>query len=349
MNSLQFTVWVTTECNLECTYCYERTRKNKDYISNDTVKNLVQFIAQRCIDEQSQKCMVHFHGGEPLLAYQSIYEIVTQLKELLSHKVEINFSITTNGTLLKSDIDEFLIQNFQTISVSLDGNRSSHDSYRKFRSGKGSHDIVVTNLLRLISKNSFIRIRMTITSYNVDHFYENIVYLLQSGFIYISPAIDLFDDMWTIEKVQILMDEIDRIKEFLKLNVDVPLSIDLINNHIYEMNGCGGGKYNFNIDVYGDIYPCTFSVGQEQFKIGDIFHGVDDQKLKMLENLNMQQVKDCIGCIYYKNCITSNCKIINYILTGDSAKASPIICAIENLKLRCILMDKNQIDIIGGT
>ena len=92
---------------------------------------------------------VSFFGGEPTLRSLEI----SQLMESLSKKYNnIEYTITTNGTLLKPNLIESFKNHNVTVSVSIDGKKNIHDTYRKFHNGIGSYDIISSNY-KLLKKS----------------------------------------------------------------------------------------------------------------------------------------------------------------------------------------------------
>lgn len=61
--------------------------------------------------------------------------------------------MTTNGTLMTEDVIEFLVKYEFNLMISLDGDKKSHDINRRFKTGKGSFDIILENLSRLKAYN----------------------------------------------------------------------------------------------------------------------------------------------------------------------------------------------------
>lgn len=333
--SLKFTIWVTTDCNMKCKYCYEGNDKQKFYMDKHTAESTVEYLTKQLKVLDVKSCIVHFHGGEPLLAFDIIQYIMGKLEKDLPRNIDVHYSITTNASILNGTIKRFLLDKFHTISVSIDGNQKSHDSMRIFHDGRGTHEIALKNSISLAGERKSLRIRMTITPENVADLSENIIFLVNMGFTYISPQIDLFNKTWTEEHISRLEQELINAAHYLKDTDKSFLSINLVNrNRVYSMDACTGGMYSFNIDPAGKIFPCTFTVGKDEFIIGNIFNGLYKEKISEIQEINKQDVQGCFGCSYYKYCVTSMCKLVNKCITGDFLKASPILCAIENLKLR---------------
>ncbi|MBH8007070.1 radical SAM protein, partial [Clostridioides difficile] len=115
-------------------------------------------VAKRSIDyliknsSQLNEVSVGFYGGEPLLEFDLIKQIVEYVKVVGEGK-EIYFNLTTNATLFNEEIIEFFVKNNITTMISLDGGKEIHDKSRKFaNTGEGSHDVVLKNVRYIKNK-----------------------------------------------------------------------------------------------------------------------------------------------------------------------------------------------------
>jgi len=153
---------VTSECNLRCKYCVF-SGNYKGFRTHSTFKMSLE-TALRAIDmyfkyldigsiyNPQREPTIGFYGGEPLLNFKLIRDIVNYVKENYSKEYQTSFTITTNGTLLAGEIIDFLLLNNFSIFVSLDGPREEHDRNRVYPNGKGSFDVVMSNLKKLCKR-----------------------------------------------------------------------------------------------------------------------------------------------------------------------------------------------------
>lgn len=148
------TFQVTDSCNLECTYCcygelYENVEKiyNKS-LSPKAAKKLIDYLIPYWESDYNvaygSDINVSFYGGEPLLNFSFIEEIVAYCKGLKLRDTRITFQMTTNAVLLDQYID-FLVENDFTILISLDGDQK-HNGYRKVKGGMPAYDQIVNNI-----------------------------------------------------------------------------------------------------------------------------------------------------------------------------------------------------------
>src|SRR2546426_12657182 len=85
---------------------------------------------------------VTFFGGKSLMNFPVVRKTIdyARAKAHAAGKY-IDFSLTTNATLLTPAIIDYLSENNVGVTVSLDGNREQNDSLRVFENGRGSYDI----------------------------------------------------------------------------------------------------------------------------------------------------------------------------------------------------------------
>lgn len=110
----KITLQVTQGCNFRCKYCIyseETNQKQRSHsqesMSLETAKEAIDFLLEHSID--SKNINISFYGGEPLLAFDLIKDIVDYVEDLFKGK-KISYNITSNGTLLDEEKIQFLIE-----------------------------------------------------------------------------------------------------------------------------------------------------------------------------------------------------------------------------------------------
>jgi uncharacterized protein len=295
----------------------------------NTANKTASFIRDYVRKGKIVECDIHFHGGEPLLNYEIIDSIFSNLNSLNGCK--FNYSLTTNATLLTKPIVNQLEKYYNTISISLDGKQVTHDFNRKSIDGKGTFEDVIKGI-SLFDDVSKIRIRMTVTKNNVKDLFDNISYLSDRGFYWIDPGIDLFEE-WDDESSEILERELIKVRRLYNTKTYMH-EFDVINPQFYLMNGCQGGYKVINIDYNGGLYPCSFVVGENELRIGNIWNGLNNKMLECIREKEKIPLSQCEGCNMSKYCISSNCRILqSYIMKNDDAVV-PIICRMQGIKYK---------------
>jgi len=148
---------VTEKCNLNCVYCTfgelyggndERIKEKRNLKKEDAIKLLEYLYPVWKEREQKgllQKIMIGFYGGEPLLNFPIIEDIVQWAKEHATERLTFGFMLTINGLLLDKHID-FLVKHDFMIAISLDGDEENM-SYRLDHNGKNCFKRVFSNIM----------------------------------------------------------------------------------------------------------------------------------------------------------------------------------------------------------
>jgi len=150
---------LTSQCNLDCSYCvYGGGYDNFDNLKHvemswDTAQKAIDFLLPKTTGEGPLR--IDFFGGEPLLAFPLMKRIVAELKKRMKGRDQkLNFYICTNGTVMNDDILDFLLENNVYLQISIDGDRETHDSKRKFKGlNRGSFDKILENLQLLYQRD----------------------------------------------------------------------------------------------------------------------------------------------------------------------------------------------------
>lgn len=328
-----FAIWVTSSCNMQCSYCYEDKEKENFNMSQQTLKDSISFIEERMEHCPDEDLIVDFHGGEPLLQFDKIKYAIEKLNKLFDKRVK--YGITTNGTILTEDILKYLVENFEySLSISIDGAKETHDLKRRLKGGKGSFDVVIKNARRILERRKDVRVRMTVDSTTVNALFSNVCALNEEGFKLIVPGIDYFDPEWNQDKMAILYEQMLLLKTEIQKGT-LTAQVGLLDDyHNATVRVCTGGWNSFHINPHGEIYPCAFVEGDSKYVIGNVCEGLDLKKVQWFHSINKGPVKGCENCAHEQGCISTRCKILNEILVGNFYKPSPVICNVENLKYR---------------
>lgn len=145
----------TEECNLRCKYCvYSDFYKDKKTYSSkkmsldtaiDSVNLLIKYHREKIKRGYEDKVKINFYGGEPLLNYELVYNIVNYINN--SELKNVEYLVTTNGTTLNDRIIDFLAKNKFLVAFSLDGDELNHNRNRLTINGDKTHHIVVENII----------------------------------------------------------------------------------------------------------------------------------------------------------------------------------------------------------
>jgi uncharacterized protein len=280
-----FHVILTTECNLQCSYCYGEALQDWDddlpglEVDYSLPKKITYPIAQLkkfCANDPN--CVLTFYGGEPLLCMDEIKQIMDEVQPTL-------FMIQTNGLLLDHLEPEY-VNRFHTILVSIDGDETLTDFYR----GKGTFRKVVNNL-KVIKKNGFkgeLIARMTVME-NTD-IYKQVRWLLEnneSRFSSIHWQLNAgfwktdFErrgfKKWSEESynpgvhklVQLWVDNMKNKRVVLRLYPLLGIAESMLSGE-KSLLRCGAGWINYAIQTDGHIIPCPTMWGMKDHYLGHI-------------------------------------------------------------------------------
>jgi uncharacterized protein len=289
---------LTSDCNLQCKYCFGESLDDFDEefgddieIDYDLPRKLnydVSLLDKFC--RQDPQCVLTFYGGEPLLQ-------ADKLKEIMDKVTSKHFMIQTNGLLLDK-LESKYINRFHTILVSIDGEEALTDYYR----GKGTFRKVIENL-KLIKKNGFsgeLIARMTIMEQtdlfkqvrwllnNDELSFSSIHWQLNAGFWGNDYQRRNFEE-WTktsyIPGVRDLarfwVDQMQEKGAVLKLYPLLGIAGSLLHEEKNVLMRCGGGWINYAIQTDGYIIPCPTMWGMKKYYLGHI-KDADPLKLKQL-------------------------------------------------------------------
>ena len=151
-NVNQIILEVTGKCNLRCRYCiynesYDENRGFNDKVMNaETAYKAVDYLNEHGRNEVA----VTFYGGEPLLQYELVKNVILYSQERIKDK-KLSYSLTTNLTLMTKEKADFLASiEGMSIVCSLDGPEDVHNAYRVFQGGTGSYDKAIQGLKILL-------------------------------------------------------------------------------------------------------------------------------------------------------------------------------------------------------
>lgn len=159
----------TYGCNLACPYCYEGNEHNPKKISNEGIEAVLHFIEKQILVGEAtiplERIEIFLYGGEPLTCKEAITEFSRKTSELAKkYNKKLFFEITTNLTLIDDNIIDLIKEYDMRLQVTIDGDKTAHDSRRIFKNGKGTYDIIINNLKRLnragLHDNVIIRVNL---------------------------------------------------------------------------------------------------------------------------------------------------------------------------------------------
>lgn len=333
---MNFLIVLTDDCNLKCHYCYEK-KKERTVMDSITTKKVIDFIKLNIENENKKKKgivkhNITFHGGEPLLNFKGMKKI---LESINYEKYNVNYFMTTNGTIYTKEISDFIHLNKIKLSVSIDGTKKSHDKNRVFKNEEGTYDTVISNLKKNVAENGGIRCRMTFTQENIGELYKGVKELYAIGVKLFSISENIYELYWDENCKKTLLEQIKQMKKFKENKKDLKISILEIDNYFKtEKSDCFGGVTSFTINTNGDIYPCIFNLNNYRYKIGNIDDSIkklNANAFKIHYELNREKTI-CDKCGLKSFCTGNKCKLLNMQITGSVENKNPMVCELTKIK-----------------
>ena len=296
-------------------------------------------------------------GGEPLLEKENIFRIVDYVEKLETHagNKRLSISLTTNGTLIT---EELLKRTKGKINflLSIDGDRETHDAYRKYKNGKGSFKTIASKINILKKYQAWLGVRMTITPETVHLLFNNVKYLYSLGInqFLMGLAMDLDWDKKALETYEAQLFEAGKYY-LLKKRSGEPIRMNLfeenekgINCHEHEW-GCGAGRNTISVNTDGDIYPCSKFLGYEEFdnnelRLGNIYEGITNIELRVkMSQITNDDFKECGSCNEINACM-GGCPADNYFLNRNLYKPGLAHCDLKTIDNRVLSILSNELD-----
>ena len=341
-------------CNLNCSYCFASQGKyhgERALMSPEVGKRALDFLIEHSGTRRNLE--VDFFGGEPLMNFDVVKELVAYAR---SREKEcgknFRFTLTTNGVLIDDDVIEFANRECANVVLSLDGRKEIHDRFRVDHAGRGSYDVIVPKFQKLVEarggKNYYMR--GTFTHANPD-FLKDIEEMLSLGFCELSmePVVCAPDDpsALTEEDLPIVLEQYEKLAELMlkRHREGKPFTfyhymIDLKGGPcIYKrISGCGSGTEYMAVTPWGDLYPCHQFVGEEKFKLGNVFDGVDNTEIQReFEACNVYARPECADC-WAKLYCSGGCAANAYHATGSVTGVYAYGCELFRKRMECAIM-----------
>jgi uncharacterized protein len=336
---------VNTGCNLSCTYCYKEdlaTPAKGQRMSLDTAVGAFELLLHEAADRP--RVNVVFFGGEPLTAMPLIRDVVAYAEKRAAEAAKaVDFSLTTNATLLSDEIVEYLDEHRFGITVSMDGPKALHDRNRRTVGGAGTYDVVARNVRGLLARyrSRPIGARVTLTRGVTDvalihrHLREEIGFF-EVGFAPVtsggSTSFRLSD-----EDLVAVFEGMKRLGEDYQRAAIRDENIGFGNMHqlmtdLYEGRAkslpCGAGVGMLAVDREGGLNLCHRFTGSSLPRFGDIEHGVDRERLSaFLEGAQDRSGRPCATC-RIRNLCSGGCYHESYARYGDPLQPVAHYCDI---------------------
>ena len=345
---------VAHTCNLNCAYCFASQGKyhgERAVMSFEVGKQALDFLITNSGTRRNLE--VDFFGGEPLMNFQVVKDLVAYARSIeKEHHKNFRFTLTTNGLLIDEDVIDFANREMSNVVLSLDGRKEIHDRYRVDYAGNGSWERIVPKFQKLVAarggKNYYMR--GTFTHANPD-FLQDIEQMLDLGFTELSmePVVCAPGDpsALTEEDFPVVCQQYEKLAELMlwrdkegKPFTFYHYMLDLSGGPcIYKrISGCGSGTEYMAVTPWGDLYPCHQFVGDEKFKLGNIWDGVTNTERRAeFAACNVYAHPECRDCWARLYC-SGGCAANAYHATGAITGIYEYGCRLFRKRMECAIM-----------
>ncbi len=345
---------VAHTCNLNCAYCFASQGNyhgERAVMSYEVGKQALDFLMDHSGTRHNLE--VDFFGGEPLMNWQVVKDLVAYARSVEKERGKnFRFTLTTNGMLIDDDVIDFANKEMHNVVLSLDGRKEVHDRYRVDYAGKGSWETIVPKFQKLVASRPADKtyyMRGTFTHENPD-FLEDIKTMLDLGFDELSmePVVCAPDDpaALTEEDLNIVFDQYEKLAQLMqeRRKAGKPFTfyhymLDLAGGPcVYKrISGCGSGTEYMAVTPTGDLYPCHQFVGEEDFKLGDIWKGVTNPAVQeQFAACNVYTRPQCADC-WAKLYCSGGCAANAFHATGSIQGVYEHGCDLFRKRMECAI------------
>jgi uncharacterized protein len=338
---------LTNQCNLSCQYCYEfgedkvATPEGKPkFMDLETAKASVDFLLTRSAGRKAVH--ITFFGGETLMNFPLLKQVVDYANEQAAAQGRaVDFSLTTNATLLSPAIIEFLSANRIGVTVSMDGPADLHDKLRVFSNGQGSYSVIEPRVRALIAghRTRPITARVTLTSGVTDvvRIFRHLKQDLGFHEVGFAPVTTSSNRLYAIGEggMDGVLEQFHQLAdEYLEYALrgemhgfsNVSDTIAELYQGVNKSHPCGAGLGLMGVGPSGDIAPCHRFVDSDVHTLGNLKTGVDrDKQSAFLARGNINRKYDCHTCWARPLC-AGGCHHEAFVRYGDTGHPNLHYC-----------------------
>ena len=331
---------LSSACNLRCRYCYAAKHEHGTTMTLETALAAVDLVSR----EGRGSFCVSFFGGEPLLHFPLIREVVNAAERLGAERAQqVAFRMSTNGLLFTPEILRFCGEHQIYFAVSCDGDRTAHDAQRVYPDGRGSFDALAALLPGILSLCPHTVFTSVVTPASVTALASSMDWMWDQGIRFVAHQLDFADPAWDLEsfgtlgaQYRLLADwylRHTREGEYFYLN----LLDDKIKTRVKaDFNAappCDFGISKVSVAPDGTLYPCVRFVSDDprtrDYVIGHVSTGFNGARQE-LSRKNLAPKPACATCAYVGRCI-HYCGCNNFTSTGEIDQVHPLVCEHERL------------------
>lgn len=331
---------IANKCNLHCSYCYEpeaaKYSSSPVQMDWDTARQSIDFLFHKA--GGNREVSVCFFGGEALLNFKLLRAVVEYAEgKAQQEEKKVDFSLTTNATLLTDEMIDFFQAHRVGITISMDGPQDLHDKRRFSLTArgerKGSYEQVVSRVKRLFYRYTarpvVARVTVTKGTIEISRIYEHLTSLgfFEVGF---SPVTAKNGAEYGLEPAD-LRQVLGGFKELGHVYIERALqnqytgfsNLSTMLTDLFtgtnKLFPCGAGLGLLDVDGNGDVYLCHRFPGTEEHKYGNVKEGVAYDRLsEFINSAHVENKPVCQTC-WIRGLCGGGCYHEAYTQFGDGA------------------------------
>lgn len=337
---------LTDKCNYRCTYCYDRSiarPRDPERRSNAVREFLARTLPVRPV-------MLLFHGGEPLLEFKEIRQLVLDLQDYSPE--QLLYSLQTNLSLMDQEKMDFLVEHRFGLSVSLDGHTLDMNRLRSVQGRPDPYELLKKKLGTLKGlRADRMGLLLTVGTHNVDQLTEALIAFQADGFKSVSfsfmqevePGTECATPQALAEAMVGIAHAIvdGRIESLACMTL-----VQWVMRIAYGRSGyvclgspCGAGSTVATVLANGDIGPCDsiYSNAFYRDSVDKYFEALaNDSLFQQLRSRSVRTMEPCSSCDVQSHC-NGTCPGSANLTEGGIHTVDPHECAFHYQWIREVL------------
>ena len=342
-----FILAVTNRCNNACVYCQANGGAKCADLDIPTARKIIDRIAA----SPAKHLTIEFQGGEPLMNFPILQEVVRYSREKLNGK-DVSFALVSNLSLVTEEVADWIAENNISVSTSLDGPKFLHDLQRPRKDRDSSYEAMLRGLARLRVRNRSVGAIQTTTRAALPYAREIVETYASLGFqsVFLRPltCLGAAKRRWNEigytpeeflafyrEGLQAVFELNQQGTFFLENHAAIFTSKLFCNggqNYMELRSPCGAGIGQIAYYFDGNVYTCDegrmlAEMGDDSFKLGNVYNNTYDElincnncKAACISSV-LESLPTCHDCVYSPYCGT--CPVTNLALNKNIFNKEP--------------------------
>lgn len=373
----KITLQLTQNCNFRCKYCHYTDNDgvqrlhSKKRMDIETAKKAIMFLRDHSIDVE--EVYIGFYGGEPLLEFNMMKELIVFAKNVLEGK-KVQFMLSTNSVLMNEEIISYIEQEHINLLISLDGPKEINDVNRVMTDGSGTFDYIIDKIQQIHKHHPKLYKKMMINVVmNPSHDFDKILSLFKEypflNKIEVNPNIvddtgakeeNVFTDLF-VSKIRyydflVYLSVLNRIsreklpvlmkQRWMKImeSTDDFQKREFVPREFAPGGPCVPGENRLMVTVDGKFIVCErVNEISDCMIIGSLGDGFYFEKIKNLLNIARLTEEQCMKCWAFHGCTICGKKADDHGILSGEMKMNECnnsrTVFMEKLRERALLME----------